>query len=74
MMGRRWQRRKRSGAWSILPRELLDLAAPRGAASDDFLDACAMLLIAERHQAGLAIPFPDPPLLDDCGIPIAIWT
>mgnify|MGYP002622624625 CR=1 FL=1 len=48
--------------------------APKGAGEDDFLDACAMLLVAERHAAGAAIPFPDPPLVDGFGIPVAIWT
>jgi predicted RNase H-like nuclease len=47
---------------------------PRGVGEDDFLDACAMLLVAERRAAGLAVPVPDPPLVDALGIPIAIWT
>jgi predicted RNase H-like nuclease len=47
---------------------------PAGAGADDFLDACAMLLVAERRAKGLAVPFPDPPLEDSHGIPIAIWT
>jgi predicted RNase H-like nuclease len=46
---------------------------PRGAASDDLLDATAMLLIAERRLRGAARPFPDPPLRDAYGLPIAIW-
>lgn len=57
-----------------LPGSFLELPPPRGAAADDFLDACAMLLVAERHAAGIAIPFPDPPLSDSRGIPLAIWT
>lgn len=57
-----------------LPRGFLDLPAPRGAAEDDFLDACAMLLVAGRHARGEAVPFPDPPLADAFGIPVAIWT
>lgn len=57
-----------------IAREFLDQACPRGAAEDDFLDACAMLLVAERRARGEAIPFPDPPLADSFGIPIAIWT
>lgn len=57
-----------------LPRTFLDTPAPRGAAEDDFLDACAMLLVAERFANGLAVPFPDPPLKDSQGIPVAIWT
>lgn len=51
----------------------LDQAPPRGAASDDFLDAAAMMLIAGRIVSGEARPSPDPPLTDRFGIPIAIW-
>jgi predicted RNase H-like nuclease len=51
----------------------LDLAPPRGAAADDFLDAAAMVLIAGRIACGAARPFPDPPLTDRFGIPVAIW-
>lgn len=51
----------------------LDQAPPRGAAADDFLDAAAMMLIAGRIAAGRARPFPDPPLADRFGIPVAIW-
>ncbi|TPK89107.1 MULTISPECIES: DUF429 domain-containing protein [unclassified Mesorhizobium] len=51
----------------------LDQAAPRGAASDDFLDAAAMMLIAGRIAGGEARPSPDPPPTDRFGIPVAIW-
>lgn len=51
----------------------LDRAPPRGAAADDFLDAAAMMLIAARIANGEARPFPDPPLCDRFGIPVAIW-
>lgn len=57
-----------------LPRAFLDRAPPRGAAADDYLDACAMLLVAERRARGEAVPFPDPPLSDAHGIVMAIWT
>lgn len=50
----------------------LDTPPPRGAADDDFLDSCAMLLVAERIANGLARPFPDPPVSDAFGISIAI--
>lgn len=46
---------------------------PAGAAADDFLDACAMLLIAARITRGLARPFPDPPDRDGHQLPVAIW-
>ncbi len=56
-----------------IDRGFLDRAAPRGAAADDFLDACAMMLIAGRISGGRAISFPDPPLKDGRGLPVAIW-
>lgn len=46
---------------------------PKGAGADDFLDACAVAVIAKRHLAGKARPFPDPPEYDARGLPIAIW-
>lgn len=54
-------------------RSFLDQAPPRGAAADDFLDACAMMLIAERHRHGETRSFPSPPGRDSHGIPVAIW-
>lgn len=57
-----------------LPASFLVGPPPRGAAEDDFLDACAVLLVAERFARGEAVPFPDPPSADGLGIPVAIWT
>jgi predicted RNase H-like nuclease len=54
-------------------RAFLDRPPARGAGADDFLDASAMLLIAGRIAAGEAASFPDPPLADRFGIPVAIW-
>lgn len=54
-------------------RDFLDRTPPRGAAADDFLDAAVMMLIAGRIASGEAKPFPDPPLADRFGIPVAIW-
>ncbi|MDX8514818.1 DUF429 domain-containing protein [Mesorhizobium captivum] len=51
----------------------LDQPPPRGAASDDFLDAAAMMLIAGRIASGEARPSPDPPMADRFGIRVAIW-
>lgn len=48
-------------------------AAPPGAAADDLLDALACAAIARRILAGRATPFPDPPLHDAFGLPVAIW-
>jgi len=56
-----------------LPAEFVHAAPPRGAAADDFLDACALLFIAARLARGEARPFPDPPGRDSHGIPVAIW-
>ena len=54
-------------------RSFLDQPPPKGAASDDFLDAAAMMLIAGRIVSGEARPFPDPPMTDRFGIQVAIW-
>ncbi len=54
-------------------KSFLDQPPPKGAASDDFLDAAAMMLIAGRIANGEARPSPDPPPSDRFGIPIAIW-
>ena len=48
-------------------------AAPSGAAIDDLLDALACAAIARRILARVAVPFPDPPLRDEFGLPVAIW-
>ena len=53
-------------------RSFLDAPPPRGAAADDFLDACAMMLVAERHSRGETASFPAPPETDAYGIPVAI--
>jgi predicted RNase H-like nuclease len=51
----------------------LNQRPPKGAAADDFLDACAMLLIAGRILRGEAEPHPSPLRHDSYGIPVAIW-
>jgi predicted RNase H-like nuclease len=51
----------------------VEQAPPMGAAADDLIDALACAAIARRIHAGIARPFPDPPLRDDYGLPIAIW-
>jgi predicted RNase H-like nuclease len=56
-----------------IPALFLAQGPPKGAAADDFLDACAMLLIAARHAQGLARPHPEPLRHDSFGLPIAIW-
>jgi len=47
-------------------------AAPSGD-MDDLLDALACAAIARRILARVAVPFPDPPLRDEFGLPVAIW-
>ena len=56
-----------------MPKTFLDQTPPKGAASDDFLDACAMLLIAGRIADGSAVPNPSPLIRDSYGLPVAIW-
>lgn len=53
-------------------RAFLAQPAPNGAAADDFLDAAAMQVIAGRIARGEAVSYPDPPLVDGRGIPVAI--
>lgn len=54
-------------------RAFLDRRPPRGVGDDDFLDACAMALVAARIANGEATSFPSPPGVDSLGIRIAIW-
>ncbi len=51
---------------------LLARALPARVGRDDLIDACAMLLVAARHARGETVSFPDPPAVDDYGIPVAI--
>lgn len=55
-------------------RAFLDRPAPRGAGEDDFLDAAAVMLVAERFARDEAVSFPHPPGVDGFGNPVAIWT
>ena len=48
-------------------------AALKGTGADDMLDALACAAIARRIHKGEAKPFPDPPLRDAFGLPMAIW-
>lgn len=58
---------------SGLSAEAVNAKAPKGAATDDLLDALACAAIARRIHAGTARPFPDPPPRDAFGLPMAIW-
>ncbi len=55
------------------PYAATERAPPAGAAADDLLDALACAAIARRILAGMAVPFPDPPLRDEFSLPVAIW-
>ena len=56
-----------------LPELTVNASPPKGAAADDLLDALACAATARRILAGRATPFPDPPLRDEFGLPVAIW-
>ena len=58
---------------SGFPVDAVHAAPPKGAASDDLLDAFACAAIARRIHRGEATPFPDPPPRDAFGLAMAIW-
>jgi predicted RNase H-like nuclease len=57
-----------------IPGESLAWELPRGVGQDDFLDALANLLVAERIFRGEARVFSADPASDAFGLPVAIWT
>lgn len=56
-----------------LSMQFLTTAKFEKAKRDDFLDACVMMLIAKRILTNSAKPYPNPPIQDAFGLPIAIW-
>ena len=58
---------------SGLPEDFLKSPVPRGAKEDDFLDACAMYLVAGRHARGEARPHPNHVERDAFGLRMVIW-
>lgn len=56
-----------------LPAANLQGSPPRGAGTDDLIDAMACLLTAQRVTAGLALAHPDPFERDRFGLPMAIF-
>ena len=56
-----------------LPEEVVTAAPPKGAGADDLLDALACAAIARRLHAGVARSFPESPMHDAFGLPVAIW-
>ncbi len=53
--------------------EFLASPVPRGAAEDDFLDACVCSLIAGRVATGEARSYPAHPQTDSRGLHVAMW-
>jgi len=58
---------------SGLPEDFLKSPVPRGAKEDDFLDACAMYLVAGPHARGEARPHPNHVERDAFGLRMVIW-
>jgi predicted RNase H-like nuclease len=56
-----------------LPESSFNAKLPRGAGLDDLFDALACAAVARRLFKNCAISFPDPPISDGYGIPMAIW-
>lgn len=56
-----------------LPENCWNANLPKGAGIDDLLDALACAAVARRIFNRCAISFPDPPIRDGYGIPMAIW-
>lgn len=59
---------------SGLPATSVNAVPPKGAGADDLLDALAALVVAKHIEAGRKQSFPDSPIRDSHGIPVAIWT
>ncbi|MFE1602666.1 DUF429 domain-containing protein [Methylobacterium sp. ID0610] len=57
-----------------LPEPVIAGPPPRGARSDDLLDALACLAVARGIARGRGVSYPDPPERDAHGLPAAIWT
>ncbi|MBM6593816.1 DUF429 domain-containing protein [Microvirga pudoricolor] len=57
-----------------IPAPVTEGIPPKGAKTDDMLDALAALVVARAIAAGRGRPYPDPPEIDAHGIPAAIWT
>lgn len=57
----------------FLDRVFLDVKRSRGAAMDDFFDACAATVMARRALHGLLQPFPSDFARDAKGLRVAIW-
>jgi predicted RNase H-like nuclease len=56
-----------------LPADIVQAVPPKGAGTDDLLDALACAATARRIHSGSAQPFPDPPPRDAHGLIMAIW-
>ena len=56
-----------------MPPSVVESDPPKGAATDDLLDALACAAIARRIHGGQAQSFPHPPPVDDHTLRMAIW-
>jgi predicted RNase H-like nuclease len=56
-----------------LPPAVVNAQPPKGADSDDLLDALVCVAIAQRIHGGKAKPFPEKFERDSYGLPMAIW-
>ena len=56
-----------------MPPSVVESDPPKGAATDDLLDALACAAIARRIHGGQAQSFPHPPPVDDHNLRMAIW-
>ena len=56
---------------AAVPEDAVNAPPPKGAATDDLLDALACAAIARRIHAGIAEPFPNPPPRDAFGLAMA---
>jgi predicted RNase H-like nuclease len=56
-----------------LPDHAIDQRAPTGSSEDDLIDALACAVVARRIHKKCAKRFPEIPLHDEFGLPMAIW-
>lgn len=64
------RRRLLEGAGVVIPEDIGEAGSVPLA---DVLDAAAVATVADKIGRNVAVPIPDPPVLDGQGIPMAIW-
>jgi predicted RNase H-like nuclease len=65
--------RKRLLVEAGFPSQIVESNPPKGAQTDDLIDALVCAIVARRIHRNEAKRFPDRPKLDDFGLPMAIW-